>query len=153
MSEDLPVQEPDLTEKFAIMHGWLVVEVDGCTCDGGGEFPHRPECGYEPVIQLADLAHVIQRHRDDRRVLVQLPEPDARRDVSGLVDVEWHDPRHGRHWLVMATRHADGDTEVSNGGVVITPDHAEARGLMLIAAAREARRLASGSGVGDQHGP
>lgn len=83
------------------------------------------------------------------RQVVDLPEPDARRDVNGLVDVEWHDPRHGRHWLVIATRHADGGTEVSNGGVVIDPDHAEARGLMLLAAAREARRLAAGSGSGE----
>lgn len=34
------------TEIFA---GHVCEVVDYCTCDGGGEFPHRPECGLEPL--------------------------------------------------------------------------------------------------------
>jgi hypothetical protein len=54
--------------EFEIMAGHLVVAVDGCTCDGGGDFPHRPECGYEPVIDLADLTDVMRRQAQDEPV-------------------------------------------------------------------------------------
>ena len=57
-----------------IMAGYLVVPVDGCTCDGGGEFPHRPECGYEPAIPIAEVEAALAR---DGRMVVELPTLDA----------------------------------------------------------------------------
>lgn len=39
-----------------ISDGYLVHTIDRCTCDGGGEFPHRSWCGEEPLIPLASLA-------------------------------------------------------------------------------------------------
>lgn len=52
--------------------GYLVVPVDGCTCDGGGEFPHRAECGYEPAVPLAEIEAALARA--GRTVVAELPE-------------------------------------------------------------------------------
>lgn len=46
-------------EELAIHHGWLLVKVHGCTCDGGQPFGHRPDCGYEPVMTTVELAQLL----------------------------------------------------------------------------------------------
>lgn len=45
-------------DKFRIMNGWLVVDVEECTCAGGvaeTSYLHEPGCGYEPIAKLQDL--------------------------------------------------------------------------------------------------
>lgn len=33
---------------------WLSGEVDGCTCAGGGMWPHEAGCGFEPLYQFPE---------------------------------------------------------------------------------------------------
>jgi hypothetical protein len=54
-------QTPALPD-FAVIADYLVARVDRCTCDGPFEtYGHRPECGYEPVVALDELAEVLAR--------------------------------------------------------------------------------------------
>lgn len=44
--------------KVSIMSGWVVVQVDQCTCAGGtpeSNGMHEAHCGYEPLCQLIDF--------------------------------------------------------------------------------------------------
>lgn len=61
--------------EYAIMAGHLVEAVGECTC-GLTEFGHLPGCGYEPVITLAELAYLLQHHREDWCVFFGGSNPD-----------------------------------------------------------------------------
>lgn len=65
LGEKRPSVSPitDDGRQVEIIGGYLVVPVDGCTCDGGGEFPHRPACGYEPAVPLAEVEAALARAR------------------------------------------------------------------------------------------
>lgn len=41
---------------LTVMHDWLVEFSEGCTCDEGRDWPHRPECGYEPLVNLKGMS-------------------------------------------------------------------------------------------------
>lgn len=42
--------------RFDVLGGHIVVAVEGCTCDGPFEtYGHRPGCGYEPVMTVAEF--------------------------------------------------------------------------------------------------
>lgn len=36
-------------EKRVIFAGYVCEVVDHCNCAGGGEWPHEPQCGLEPL--------------------------------------------------------------------------------------------------------
>lgn len=41
--------------EYKVIGEWLAVETDQCTCEGGHEFPHRSECGYEPIATITEI--------------------------------------------------------------------------------------------------
>jgi len=79
--------------------------------------------------------------------VVQLPEPDG--TYGDGQDIAW-DVSDGNP--VTAYVGTYGPTVDAPDGTPFTPEAAEEYALALLAAAREARRLAAGSQVGDQHG-
>jgi len=79
--------------------------------------------------------------------VVQLPEPDG--TYGDGQDIAW-DVSDGNP--VTAYVGTYGPTVDAPDGTPFTPEAAEENALALLAAAREARRLAAGSQVGDQHG-
>lgn len=113
-----------------------------------------------PSDNTPGAERVRQAYRDDARralsaalegcAVVQLPEPDGT-SYEG-------DPIWGAHVdyedIIFACVY-DGHAVVDGpiGDEPLPADVAEMFGLRLLAAAREARRLASGSGVGDQQHP
>lgn len=55
ITEDLLVYRA-MPGRFDVHAGHVVVAVEGCTCDGPHEgYGHRPECGYEPVLTVAEF--------------------------------------------------------------------------------------------------
>lgn len=71
-----------------VMAGYLVVPVEGCTCDGGGEFPHRAECGYEPAVPLAEVEAAIARARRADGLPVSGVTDDMV-EVAAHADAKW----------------------------------------------------------------
>lgn len=137
------------TRNVEVIAGYLVIPVDNCTCDGGGEFPHRPECGYEPAVPIAEVEAALARAG---RPVVELPErePDP---PNGWRVPTWNYDR----WQVQAF---DDDqypiSLTSDGkGYGLDGDLAEALALRLLAAVQHHRQRragpAGGSLVGEQH--
>lgn len=58
-------------QKLAIMHGWLVYEVDEHTCGGYGPesgYMHEPGCGFEPIMTVEALDAVLREHAERHAV-------------------------------------------------------------------------------------
>jgi hypothetical protein len=49
--------------KRVIFAGYVCEVVDRCTCAGGGEWPHEPHCGLEPLHLATDLPHLVPSWR------------------------------------------------------------------------------------------
>ncbi len=209
LGEKRPPVSPitDDGRQVEVMAGYLVVPVEGCTCDGGGEFPLRAECGYEPAVPLAEVEAAIARARRAEghpasTVTDDMVEAAARELFAGphhrtkVVDgevveytVTWDESEDGGNFgrdiyrrqarrvlsaalagcTPVALPEPDGRTyagsarwDASARRVIAKVDkqgrpyvrvdeqiwldgEAESVGLALVAAAREARRLASGS--------
>jgi hypothetical protein len=47
-----PTTEPP---RFDVMNGYLVEHVGGCTCVGGGGWPHESHCGWHPHGPVEEL--------------------------------------------------------------------------------------------------
>jgi hypothetical protein len=45
-------------QQFDVMNGYLVEYSGGCTCAGGGEWPHEEHCGWEPIGPVEQIAQV-----------------------------------------------------------------------------------------------
>lgn len=139
MNEVTPVQ--DITdEPFAVIADHLVAHVGRCTCDGPFEtYGHRPGCGYEPIMTLDELAAVLAKAG---RVVVDLPEPDDRDEYGP----RWDSVRD----MPIRVEVDGGSPAVWDCDADMAPEDAERHGLALVAAAREARRLAAerSGGVG-----
>ena len=43
-------------DRLSIVNGYLVECANECTCYGGGPYGHEPGCGYEPLVNLAELS-------------------------------------------------------------------------------------------------
>jgi hypothetical protein len=72
------------TPKLRIDSGWLVEEVDHCTCGAGNEYGHEPGCGLDPLMpvselaaELAELARVLPVVDAARAWTTQLDEHEA----------------------------------------------------------------------------
>jgi hypothetical protein len=83
-------------DRFAIIAGHLCVKTsEDCTCDGGGEWPHRMGCGYEPAIELDAIEQVVKQHAEllrfyqQVRVLMGYPALNSPgRSDMGVVEAE-----------------------------------------------------------------
>lgn len=85
-------QTPALPGQFAVIANHLVVNVGRCTCDGPFEtYGHRPECGYEPIMTLDELATVLSQAG---RTVLELPAPAG---VDENCDTWWEYPG-GKAW-------------------------------------------------------
>lgn len=48
------LKHPEPSE-LAIINHFLVEVANECTCYGGGPYGHEPGCGYEPLVNLAEI--------------------------------------------------------------------------------------------------
>lgn len=67
ITEGVVIQAEPKRDGLMIEGNWLVQEVDGCTCGGGGVYPHEPGCGTEPLVDLSMLPGyaLMSKHCDE----------------------------------------------------------------------------------------
>lgn len=88
----------DETPKFAIVGDFLCVEVDGCTCDGGHEFPHRDYCGLEPAISLAEMHALLagETPRIYAEIAAERERAHAKHGDKSMESAAWDDMKRLR---------------------------------------------------------
>lgn len=103
----LPTETPDApapaeTPRYDVAHGYLIEHVGGCTCVGGGVWPHEEYCGWEPLGPVEELLAQIERLRTE---LAAAEQRGAERELRAAADdfrlaglhVHWRD--EVREWL------------------------------------------------------
>jgi hypothetical protein len=75
-----PPEAPE-PPRFDVMNGYLVEHVGGCTCVGGGEWPHESHCGWEPLVPVEEL---IKQIKALRQVLDGWPLDAARKWLADI---------------------------------------------------------------------
>lgn len=132
-------QTPALPDQFAVIADHLVVNVGRCTCDGPFEtYGHRPECGYEPVMTLAELAVVLSRAG---RTVLELPEPSR----FGAITATWLVAAHDDDIPPTAV---DGTLWEEYGPIVTIR---QARTLVVQFRPREARQVVAALAAAVEH--
>ena len=69
--------------KFTLVNGWLVREVNDCTCYGGGPYGHEPGCGYELELDLTEQVETIRAN--ERKKIAEEIRVEMRRHDSAQV--------------------------------------------------------------------
>jgi len=88
--------------RWLLFGTWLVEEVGQCTCEATSQEPHGPECGVEPIVDLATL----RGWEDLRKAAIAYRRPDG----GGTKAEVWVVQHEEKGWtslvLLAATREA-----------------------------------------------